>query len=118
MLSALPLWVIRHRTPLLAALGIEPQPPPVNETTVTSPIQFATFCGVEVVVGVVGVGGVGAAGGCVDEGIPEQAGRSRTMVSANRRRFIATLLRDSAIYPIIVTAAASSLASMPMGWIV
>jgi len=88
MLSALPLWVIRHRTPLLAALGIEPQPPPVNETTVTSPIQFATFCGVEVVVGVVAVGGVGAAGGCVEEGIPEQAGRNRATVSAKSEDFI------------------------------
>src|SRR6185295_6511011 len=83
--SEFPVCVIRQRTPLLAAVGIDPQPSPVKDSTVASAIQFGSLCDVVRVTLVIGVGMVGD-----DEGISEQAARSTTARSGTRY-FIAPL---------------------------
>jgi len=87
-----PVWVIRHKTPLLVPPATVPHPQvgPVADRTVASAIQFAPF--VEVVGGGVGVAidvGVGVA--CVGMRTSEHAGESRISVRSRSSDFMASL---------------------------
>src|SRR6266508_1818929 len=86
-----PVCVILHKTPLLVSPAAvpHPQPPPVDDRTVASAIQFAPF---RDVVGVLGCGvGVGVVVACVGERTSEHAVRSRTAVSVRCNDFMVSL---------------------------
>jgi hypothetical protein len=93
--TASPVCVIRHKTPLLVSPAAvpHPQPPPVDDRTVASAIQFAPFTGV---VGVVFACGVGVGVACVGERTSEHPERNRTAMNVTCSGFIVPLSSDAA----------------------